>query len=78
MRGEVGTDAEGQVDGLAADAVDRDVAPAGDGIVAGHVEDPGGADSDSSAWMRVAGKATLIIAKQRNGPVGDVPLTLLK
>jgi replicative DNA helicase len=26
----------------------------------------------------VAGKATLIIAKQRNGPVGDVPLTFLK
>ena len=25
-----------------------------------------------------AGKATLIIAKQRNGPVGDVPLTFLK
>jgi len=24
------------------------------------------------------GKATLIIAKQRNGPVGDVPLTFLK
>ena len=23
-------------------------------------------------------KATLIIAKQRNGPVGDVPLTFLK
>jgi replicative DNA helicase len=26
----------------------------------------------------VAGKATLIIAKQRNGPVGEVPLTFLK
>ena len=24
------------------------------------------------------GKSTLIIAKQRNGPVGDVPLTFLK
>ena len=24
------------------------------------------------------GKATLIIAKQRNGPVGDIPLTFLK
>ena len=26
----------------------------------------------------VEGKATLIIAKQRNGPVGDVDLTFLK
>ena len=35
------------------------------------------ADSDEEK-KEVAGKATLIIAKQRNGPVGDVPLTFLK
>ena len=35
------------------------------------------ADSDDEK-KDVAGKATLIIAKQRNGPVGDVPLTFLK
>ncbi|HET6409146.1 MAG TPA: DnaB-like helicase C-terminal domain-containing protein, partial [Chthoniobacteraceae bacterium] len=35
------------------------------------------ADSDDEK-KEVAGKATLIIAKQRNGPVGDVPLTFLK
>ena len=32
-------------------------------------------DEDKAASQ---GKATLIIAKQRNGPVGDVPLTFLK
>jgi replicative DNA helicase len=30
------------------------------------------------AKEEATGKATLIIAKQRNGPVGDVPLTFLK
>ena len=35
------------------------------------------ADSDEEKQAS-AGKATLIIAKQRNGPVGDVPLTFLK
>jgi replicative DNA helicase len=35
------------------------------------------ADSDE-AKQESAGKATLIIAKQRNGPVGDVPLTFRK
>lgn len=35
------------------------------------------ADSDEEK-KDVEGKATLIIAKQRNGPVGDVPLTFLK
>ena len=35
------------------------------------------ADSDEEK-QESEGKATLIIAKQRNGPVGDVPLTFLK
>jgi len=35
------------------------------------------ADSDEEKEASL-GKATLIIAKQRNGPVGDVPLTFLK
>jgi replicative DNA helicase len=35
------------------------------------------ADSDDEK-KESEGKATLIIAKQRNGPVGDVPLTFLK
>lgn len=35
------------------------------------------ADSDDEK-QAAEGKATLIIAKQRNGPVGDVPLTFLK
>jgi replicative DNA helicase len=35
------------------------------------------ADSDEEKES-AQGKATLIIAKQRNGPVGDVPLTFLK
>ena len=35
------------------------------------------ADSDEEK-AESEGKATLIIAKQRNGPVGDVPLTFLK
>ncbi len=35
------------------------------------------ADSDE-AKQEIAGKATLIIAKQRNGPVGDVSLTFRK
>jgi replicative DNA helicase len=35
------------------------------------------ADSDEEK-KEAEGKATLIIAKQRNGPVGDVPLTFLK
>ncbi len=35
------------------------------------------ADSDEEK-SQAEGKATLIIAKQRNGPVGDVPLTFLK
>ena len=35
------------------------------------------ADTDEEKEA-AAGKATLILAKQRNGPVGDVPLTFLK
>ena len=35
------------------------------------------ADTDEEK-AEMAGKATLIIAKQRNGPVGEVPLTFLK
>ncbi|XHR29005.1 MAG: replicative DNA helicase [Chthoniobacteraceae bacterium] len=35
------------------------------------------ADNDEEREEK-SGKATLIIAKQRNGPVGDVPLTFLK
>jgi replicative DNA helicase len=35
------------------------------------------ADSDEDK-QEAEGKATLIIAKQRNGPVGDVPLTFIK
>jgi replicative DNA helicase len=35
------------------------------------------ADNDEER-AEAAGKATLIIAKQRNGPVGDIPLTFIK
>jgi replicative DNA helicase len=46
-------------------------------IVALLVREEYYADTDE-AKEESAGKATLIIAKQRNGPVGDVPLTFLK
>jgi replicative DNA helicase len=46
-------------------------------IVALLVREEYYADTDE-AREELAGKATLIIAKQRNGPIGDVPLTFLK
>ena len=46
-------------------------------IVALLIRDEYYADTDE-AKEELAGKATLIIAKQRNGPVGDVNLTFLK
>jgi len=46
-------------------------------IVALLVREEYYADSDEEK-QEAEGKATLIIAKQRNGPVGDVPLTFLK
>ena len=46
-------------------------------IVALLVREEYYADTDE-AKEELAGKATLIIAKQRNGPIGDVPLTFLK
>src|SRR3954449_570315 len=35
-------------------------------------------EEDEEARMEKAGEAELIIAKQRNGPVGEIPLTFLK
>jgi len=46
-------------------------------IVALLVREEYYADSEEEK-QEAEGKATLIIAKQRNGPVGDVPLTFLK
>jgi replicative DNA helicase len=46
-------------------------------IVALLVREEYYADTDEEK-QEAEGKATLIIAKQRNGPVGDVPLTFLK
>ena len=46
-------------------------------IVALLVREEYYADTDEDK-KEAEGKATLIIAKQRNGPVGDVPLTFLK
>jgi len=36
------------------------------------------ADGDEEVKEKLSGKATLIIAKQRNGPVGDIPLVFQK
>ena len=35
-------------------------------------------ETDDEAKQERAGEAELIIAKQRNGPIGDIPLTFLK
>jgi hypothetical protein len=35
-------------------------------------------EEDEEARAEKAGEAELIIAKQRNGPVGEIPLTFLK
>ena len=35
-------------------------------------------ETDENAKQEMAGEAELIIAKQRNGPVGEVPLVFLK
>jgi replicative DNA helicase len=35
-------------------------------------------EDDPDAKAEVSGKAGLIIAKQRNGPTGDIPLTFIK
>ena len=35
-------------------------------------------EEDEDAKLEMAGKAELIIAKQRNGPIGEIPLTFIK
>jgi replicative DNA helicase len=35
-------------------------------------------EEDEEAKSDLAGKAELIIAKQRNGPIGEIPLTFIK
>jgi DnaB-like helicase C terminal domain len=40
--------------------------------------DPGIYETDDEAKQEKAGEAELVIAKQRNGPTGDIPLTFLK
>jgi len=35
-------------------------------------------ETEDEAKQEVAGEAELIIAKQRNAPIGDVPLVFLK
>ena len=35
-------------------------------------------EEDEDAKSEMSGKAELIIAKQRNGPIGEIPLTFIK
>ncbi len=35
-------------------------------------------EEDEDARSELAGKAELLIAKQRNGPIGEIPLTFIK
>ena len=35
-------------------------------------------EEDEDARSEMAGKAELLIAKQRNGPIGEIPLTFIK
>ena len=49
-----------------------------DGDLIAFIHRPEVYASDDDAKKESQGQATLIIAKQRNGPVGDVPLTFIK
>jgi replicative DNA helicase len=49
-----------------------------DADVVGLLVRPEYYETDEDARQEKAGEAELIIAKQRNGPTGDVPLTFLK
>jgi replicative DNA helicase len=49
-----------------------------DADVVGLLVRPEVYEDDDEARGAIAGEAELSIAKQRNGPVGDVPLTFLK
>ncbi len=49
-----------------------------DADVVGLLVRPEQYEEDQEAKAELAGKAELIIAKQRNGPTGDIPLTFLK
>lgn len=49
-----------------------------DADVVGLLVRPEVYEDDEDARQELSGQAELIIAKQRNGPIGDVPLTFLK
>ncbi len=49
-----------------------------DADLVGLLYKPGGVDDDSDEAESEAEQINLLIAKQRNGPVGDVRLTFLK